>query len=1029
MNIKSNHSLQIQFHTVRSVWVWLVIVHISCLPGLAQPTIETVTKTRYTTENGLPQNSIKGLAFDQLGYCWIGTENGLVKYDGVHFRLYDAYDRPPTSSRVSYIKQNKQKEILVAFEGDQFYKIREFTGFGTRPVWVEGDYVVSDYPVFVDISNEPARSFFNLIKKKPLSLASDVYFILNDHQFYLLKPDSLWIGNSNGAITRIVDKRIGKYPVTVLGDKLTMILSNQVAIQYTNPDGKVQSLRTQGGFFDQLNQVNSPCPLLCTASGTYAFCQGKLYKLTLKNRTIYSTLLLEGLADFTPNNLYYDQPSGTYYLQSAIDGLVVVRPNRFQHVRIPNGTWRQNSFYGQSTYGPNQIVANGALFTFNQKNRAPVIQQLISSPYSFMSTYLQQDTYYYEMNFGLRKYNMVTRQDSLVSFMGDYIHCFNRSTYDSTLYYSTSNKLYSLKRDKPQCVLVLHAQAKRYIYGFTFLNADSVLIATNRGLLGASLRTGKAKPILSGINVRTIYVDKDRYIWLGTYNNGIYLLKAGRAKHIPNDTNKRLNVINSIFEDHQGRIWFSTNNGLLSARRHSITDFFHGLGTIEPYTLYTKSDGLLTNEFNGGAYPDKVYLADGRISLPTIKGLVVFNPDAFPIDRSAKKVFIDQVRVDGKLVKDLTQVTLPPDYNAMEISVSTPWLNKAETLSFERKAVGHDRQWITFSYGETIYIRDYSYGHYTMLIRIKGYPQSQIEYTFNIAPYYYETIWFKLGIALFMLLGVLAAFTYTITYYQRQTTSLDQKIRERTRALNESLRHLNLTVERLQVVEARLQTSLLQKDHIIKLLLHDMKSPLFALKMGIEELDDNLSLQVGLPSAIVRKSHLLREGINEVYSFSVNFFDWVKYQQEGLKPNYQLTRLSDVFGKIDDLYGSIATNKGIKLVIDPTEVICYTDENILFTILRNLIDNSIKYTEAGLIQLYVEGNRKDYLVITVADSGPGMAEPILGKIQDAFSEDLLTNDHAGYGYKLILHLVTLIHGDLELENKGGLQVRIILNYE
>src|SRR5690606_19205530 len=117
--------------------------------------------------------------------------------------------------------------------------------------------------------------------------------------------------------------------------------------------------------------------------------------------------------------------------------------------------------------------------------------------------------------------------------------------------------------------------------------------------------------------------------------------------------------------------------------------------------------------------------------------------------------------------------------------------------------------------------------------------------------------------------------------YKRENKTLDRKIKERTSELNQTLENLNTTVSQLQNTESKLQTSVLQKDQIINMLLHDMKSPLFALRNGIEELDYKLNLKQAVDSDILRKSNLLREGISDVYSFSVNFFEWVKYQKEG----------------------------------------------------------------------------------------------------------------------------------------------------
>ncbi|OJW72665.1 two-component regulator propeller domain-containing protein [Spirosoma sp. 48-14] len=1017
------------FRMFKYLFLSLVLLPVICSNTFAQAASEKFIISRYTTENGLPQNSIKGLAIDHLGYCWIGTENGLVKYDGIHFHLYDAYDKPPVSSRVAYVKQNKRNEILIAFEGDQYYKIREFSGSGTRPVSVKGDYIVSDCPGFEALDTKSSRLFFQPLKKNQIEFSSDASFITGENCFFLVKPGSILIAKKNKPTRYIADKRIGKSPITIIGGQLVMISTNYKASIYKSDTGETEIVNTKGVFFDKISRSKAPYSLMCVASGTYAFCQGSLYKLTLDAHTINSELLVDGIQDFTPNDLYYEKESDTYYLQSAIDGLLSIRPNRFRNIRIPYGTWRQNSFYVQNLYKKDQIIANGTLFTFEKPTYQPAIKRLFLEPYSSFYSIVDHDNLYYEQNQWLHKFNLLTNTDSLIAFISDYIHCFRLSDYDSTLYFSTSKKIYSLKEDKPICRLVLPGTKSQYINGYLFLTKDSLLIGTSLGLISGNIRTGKARSIIPEINIRNIYLDKDGYTWLGTYTDGIYLLKSDTIKQLPIDANKRLSVINSIFEDKQGRIWFSTNNGLLSNKRSTIIQFFKGLGEIGPYSVYTKKDGLITNEFNGGAYPDKVYLSDGSVSLPSLKGLVVFNPDDFPVNYKSKHVFIENVNVNGRRADNLSQLTLPPDYNSLLITVSSPWINNPELLNFERMIEGYDREWIPFDNEEDISIRNLTYGAYRMRIRIKGYPSSLIFFNFKIEPYYYETIWFKLIISFIILAIIIVAFAYRVDYYQKMTISLDEKVKERSQELNESVNHLNHTVERLQFVESRLKASLVQKDRIINLLLHDMKSPLFALKSGIEELDYRLSIHEGLSEAVIRKIKLLKEGINDVYSFSVNFFEWLKYQQEGLSVNYQSTQLSEALHKIHDLYGGIAANKGILLEIPYTEAMLYTDENILVTILRNLVDNAIKNTLVGSVWLMAEVINNEYLILTIQDSGPGMNEQVLTEIQEAFAEDTISGDHFGYGYKLILHLLHLIHGDIELENNNGLQVRIILHID
>src|SRR5690606_38699633 len=136
-------------------------------------------------------------------------------------------------------------------------------------------------------------------------------------------------------------------------------------------------------------------------------------------------------------------------------------------------------------------------------------------------------------------------------------------------------------------------------------------------------------------------------------------------------------------------------------------------------------------------FPDKVYLSDGRISIPSMKGPLVFHPDSIPAKISSGKLFIEKVVVDDNKVNDLSDVYLSPDYSTMSISLSTPWRTKAETLKFEWRIAGRDTRWIPVRHDEDVNIRNYGYGNYALALRIKGYPRSEITYHFRVQPYFY----------------------------------------------------------------------------------------------------------------------------------------------------------------------------------------------------------------------------------------------------------------------------------------------------
>ncbi len=983
----------------------------------------------FTTENGLPQNSAKNVAFDSLGYGWVGTENGLAKYDGIGFTIFTEYDIPPQSPRVTCIREDGEGQILVLFEMGERYILKYAGYFGMKPVLSESKYLIGCNDRFIEVKDSIRESQFRFVGSHSKNSPFDT-FLMDEGHVFVSSADTVWFARKSGESGYVKTGLTAPTKFVPLEDQL-LVFSGSSDIISVDSAGTITTLVPEGEFFKAIDPEARNFSLMSYASVSYGFFNGALYRLTRSGNTLYSEKLLEGLETSTIFHLYHDTRKNHYYLQSQLDGLYIVTPRLFQNVTIPeDGNWHMNSFYGQNRYGKNAIFANGHLFTFGPGNKPPKVEPVLSLPKSLFSAHIEGDVCYYQTGFKLYKYNIRTKDLKIISDLNEPSHCMLRSEFDSKLYFSTTDKLFTIENDTIRQLLRLPLVPNLYIHSFKPVSPDRILFATSSGLWESSLSSKKSDVVIPHINIRNIYIGKDDYIWLGSYNDGVWLMKDGNFRQLPFDKLRRLSVVNSIFEDKYDRIWFSTNNGLLHTYRKPAIRLLDRKGVdYIRYTIFDKSDGLLTNEFNGGATPDKVYLDDGRISIPSLKSLVLFDPESFLPDTAVRRVYIEKIVVDGKVVRDLPGISLRPGYKSMVVTISSPSDNKKEAQNFEWRVKGTGNEWISAAYGEAISLRGYKYGGYTLEIRLKENPQSAIMLPFSVEPFFYETVWFRGTTALLLILIILSAFKLLTRRYEKQNALLERKIQERTGALNESLESLGITVQQLRDTESRLHTSISRKDKIINMLLHDMKSPLFALKNGIEELDDKLNHYEGIQKDVLRKSGLLREGISDVYSFSVNFFDWVKYQKEGIVANYQLTNLKKVFLTIGELYGAIAAKKGLQLLYDTEEIIFYTDENILITILRNLVDNAIKNTPSGTIRMHAYVRRNEYLTIVVHDSGPGMPDKIQESIETALYEE--EEDPAlqtGCGYKLILHLLDLIHADLELKNSDGLRVSVTLHY-
>lgn len=1007
-------------------YLWLTFLLGWLLGGAnAQNSSQEYIFTRYNTDNGLPQNSVKGLAFDKLGFCWIGTEMGLVRFDGVHFRTVSNLDIPPVSNRVSNIRQLKNGDIIVKIEAGERYRILEEQLTGTRPVFDTARFLEGNGTQIQMVDDPVLDRFYKLSQELVRKGSTDEYYLIGKDELYISTFDSLIIATAQGSEIHLNKQTLNMRELAIVDNKI-IVLQNDGQLRILNWNGEYsQPLSRKGGFFENDCIQDPGFSLITSNTSTFGVCKGTLYRLKVSHQKIESVPVLYGLGDLWINEIYEDTLSGNIYLQSYTEGLIIAYKNLFQNLVNYHVGAELNSYYGQQVYQGSQIIANGYLFTEPHLGPPTTVKRLVIMG-NQSATLLVGDDYYYEFNFRINRLNLKTRKNAVITEVSNGVTCLQFSPNDSLIFYSLLNEIYLLQGNKSQLVVSLPLSDKHEIRHFQFAGRDSLLIATSQGLWSYQLKMMKVRELIPAINFRNIYHDREGHYWLGSYGNGCFVVSEGQYRQLPIDPLQRMKVINSILEDKKGRIWFSTNNGLLTVEKKTVLDFLFSRGPDILYTIYDKSDGLITSEFNGGATPDKVWLPDGRVSIPSLKGLVLFNPNEMPDAQLKGKIVIDEAILDGDQLVICNPLYLPAGFRLLQLIVSMPWTLKPELRNFEYRLSEVDDKWMSVT--DVLQLTGLKKGDYTLYVRVKGFPQSELTLSLKVAPFFYETIWFKLLLFIVLLLTIRAIYFFGRRKLKRENILLDQLVKDRTLVLNESLESLYNTVEQLKRTEEELRVNVAQKEQIISMLLHDMKSPLIALKAGIEELDNRLTGAVGLSTELLNKSRNLREGINDVYSFSVNFFEWVRYQKEGIRGNYQQTRLDEVFDKIRELYGGIARRKGIKLEVPHTGLTLITDGNILLTILRNLVDNSIKNLNQGKVTVYTRLLEDDVLVIGVKDNGPGMPEDLLKKINLAMSEDLPLPMHYGYGYKLILQLRKLIYADIEIENDGGFHVRIYLNY-
>ena len=244
----------------------------------------------------------------------------------------------------------------------------------------------------------------------------------------------------------------------------------------------------------------------------------------------------------------------------------------------------------------------------------------------------------------------------------------------------------------------------------------------------------------------------------------------------------------------------------------------------------------------------------------------------------------------------------------------------------------------------------------------------------------------------------------------------------------------NKTIEsQRQQLEVSNQT----KNKILSIVAHDLKSPVNRMVSN----NERLSLHVE-ESALESKYKSLFQTNTELgrrtFQMIDNLLIWALQENDQFYTEKEKIDLKRMVEQVVYVYEPMLQQKSLHLDCEVDErAVVYMDRNSLKIVLRNLIDNAIKYsTEGGRIQIQSESNENDHGLLTIADNGLGMSKEILTQVQKASVSpggiDVDGRRGTGIGLNLCSSLLKQNEGEMRIESEEGQGTTIKLklkNYE
>lgn len=991
-----------------------VLLHLFTLPASSQSPAKTARYAlrHYTSENGLPQNSVATIAQDRDGFIWLTTYNGLVRFDGHAFLTFGKTELG--------LKNN----MFVGFlpDADQLYALTN-----------EHDYVkITDGRAINEIPSPVKRiramfktreDFYGLFFSKGHADRLNMNWFLLDQtdsfkktwfpsHYVFFMPESkgdFFIWQKNGDIDFYAKwKKQKSYTTKVSWPRGVFRIGS--SLYDDDQAGNIELLASApktdvmpGKIRLTATRPQDPVPDLAKPYLVYApdlsmnafiYQNNKLFMLSEKRPGDIQTRLLLDDFDFQKNNVasvFFDEKHRRLFLGTLSNGLFIFDFHAFETLTVGVNEREANVYYAQTPFSDSTVITP----SFNVLGKSAADKTVafqLGRPTGFT------------MN---KRTTLTDRNGDIWCVSNDLLYRFdakgsrlkrqwNAGGEISHIYEDQNGRIWLGTRfvglryidpaEKGAPVRLFTPKILRITYMLQE-GRETLWVGADTGLFRVNLRrkTFSLIPHTENIFVKSLCIPHQGELWFATRDHGLCLYQNGKLTRFPVDKKHFMDSGHCLVLDKNDYFWVPTDNGLFRVLRKDLLDYtVHHDSTRLYYHRYVKRDGFRIDEFNGGCQPCMVRLSNGYVSLPSLDGLVFFQPEQTPIDVPDSKIFIDRVESNSQNVPmEGGQVKLPATATDLKVFISSPYLGNRENqqlyyaVTSDRRAETPQTWFPIENEQQSIHLNNLESGTYTLRIRKTGGFGSNSERLASLTvmvPYeWYETWPFK------VLMVILATATLGVYFKSRLKKAdklnkvLESRVSEKTQNLQDTLNVLKISEQEL-VKQIRLQM------HLIGAISHDIRSPLRFIQYTSSQIP--VLIQKGEYDLAENIGASVSESSEKILLLLENVLSYVKSQVSGGSVAFEAVAIRKLVDIVAGIFKDTFILRQNTFVNDiPDSLIVRSNQQLLKVILHNLIDNANKFTYQGAITVSA---RQDDGVTTLSVSDTGVNLP--DAVRDWFND-------------------------------------------
>ncbi len=732
---------------------------------------------QWSYPHGPSLRTINSIVQTPDNFLWIGTNRGLLHFDGVEFKYFNLQQILKVKDNVNYISDLYVDRLgrlwLSVDHGLIKYQNKKFKFYSNNEGFV-GNYIMDIHEdvngrLWLATLDHYLNSFkdgiFNHFGPKEGLKSNSIYSLAEDNK------GDLWLGTYGNGILKYMDNTFIKPEISGLLDNIfirKMKFDKKNRLWLGTVNGLILITDKTATFFDSEGSIgnNSINDIIEDRDGNIWISNTRgIYRIDMAKLKVEKYNL-----DFKASCMYQDS-EGKIWMGASGEGLKRLSNSFFTYPLTKSGIPDLTSIIYKNTLNDIWIGTElGTLF----KLKSGSLQDIIKIKEPFKKSVLSainddSDGNLLVGNLGHGLFKLENDTFSPVLHQKDlkaaYVISLIKNLHGGIWIGTSNNGVFRYDNNKLLHFDKGYGLLSNKVYALYEDHQQNIWIGTDNGINFFKKGVTEKKNLQAsfiGTEIVNFYQDKNNFLYIISIDSGLIIKKEGITKRLSMKHGLFSNVLYQVIEDDLGNFWLSCDAGLMNIRKKDIHDFVLKNKNRINCKIYDRSDGIKSTDFSWFSSYNGIKTGTGELWFATQKGIAAFDPSSVTINKRTLTVIIDEISVNGKTYIKENFNNIFENGSTIMFKYTAPTSIAPSKVKYQYILKGYDNKRVFVQPGETerhVIFQKLKSGKYKFIIKAANrdniWNRKETTFEFSIKKTFVETITFKIMIIfLFVFVGI-----------------------------------------------------------------------------------------------------------------------------------------------------------------------------------------------------------------------------------------------------------------------------------